>query len=338
MGSALIPQAAPPCQTARFARSMAPSYGRRRRPSSIVLVLVLDSGLASPRKIEDDDEHEQGGNPERGLPMLGAIPVSPGRRPNVAQCCSMLLNVAQCCARLADAQHWAARQRIDGLLPFSLAPSPLRPLFAGPQSHGRRLGIRSSSPARGGLRRGPIPLRRVEASHVSHPSHGLPLATGGRAASIEFSREKGGPRGSGGRLPSGQTTGQPALGLAQRTSGSADRRYRAYHSTMPKVYHITSRCQAFFFRAPEFSFYPPICQEDMPPEISIIAMALPRAHLAGNISKWEDAVNLVEVWISYYSTTRAHTGHCNQGLPPTSSTSSTRRRRATTSPSSSPWA
>jgi len=40
------------------------------------------------------------------------------------------------------------------------------------------------------------------------------------------------------------------------------------------------------------------------------------AALAGNICKWEDALNLVEVWLSFYNSTRAHTGHCNQGLPP----------------------
>ena len=38
--------------------------------------------------------------------------------------------------------------------------------------------------------------------------------------------------------------------------------------------------------------------------------------VAGNIQKWEDAVQLVQVWMTFYNTQRAHSGHINRGLPP----------------------
>jgi hypothetical protein len=38
--------------------------------------------------------------------------------------------------------------------------------------------------------------------------------------------------------------------------------------------------------------------------------------IAGNISDWQQAVDLVATWADHYNATRAHGGHINRGLPP----------------------
>ena len=38
--------------------------------------------------------------------------------------------------------------------------------------------------------------------------------------------------------------------------------------------------------------------------------------IAGNISDWATAVDLVNIWLDYYNKTRSHSGHVNKGLPP----------------------
>jgi len=40
------------------------------------------------------------------------------------------------------------------------------------------------------------------------------------------------------------------------------------------------------------------------------------AAIAGNISDWHSACDLVERWMHYYNTQRSHSGHANKGLPP----------------------
>jgi len=38
--------------------------------------------------------------------------------------------------------------------------------------------------------------------------------------------------------------------------------------------------------------------------------------IAGNITDWDQAVDLVGTWMDYYNKSRAHGGHINRGLPP----------------------